>query len=101
MQIFNVGYSKAIAEFKARFNVKLDWMVCNQGSPAVVEQLAFLTRLKKQDISFSGEKYGHVGCSDLIIGLDELEKRETLRGYGIALSCNVSTWGAGLIQNPS
>jgi 3-oxoacyl-[acyl-carrier-protein] synthase III len=97
-QYFNEGYSKVFSDFKGRFNLQPDWMICNQGTPAVVEYLSYLTKIKSPNVIRSGEKYGHVGCSDLIIGLDELEKNRQLKGSGIGFSCSVSAWGAGLFQ---
>ena len=97
-QYFSEGYTKVYTDFKTRFNTKPDWLVCNQGTPAVVEQLAFMTRIKQPHFARSGEKYGHVGCCDLTIGFEELEKAGELKGPGIAFSCSASAWGAGLLK---
>jgi 3-oxoacyl-[acyl-carrier-protein] synthase III len=92
------GFGKVIDAFQARYKVKPEWLIANQVSPVVVEMLGYLTRVDSKKIAKTGAQYGHVGCSDLIIGIDHLSKSGLLAGKGMALASNPSSWGAALFE---
>lgn len=96
--IFFEGYSSALAKFKEKFSYDPSWMICNQGAPSVVELLSYVSGVDLDRSAITGHDFGHVGCSDLVIGINQLKNSNKLKGNGVAFSCNTSTWGVGLIE---
>lgn len=95
---FIEGYGKVISEAKTRFGGKPEWAVCNQATPGVLEVLTFLLRLNSNSVAKTGDRYGHVGCSDIVLGLEQLQSDGRLKGKGIALACTPSSWGAAWLE---
>jgi len=92
------GYSKVIDAYIKKYPGKPQWLVANQVSPVVVEMLGLLTRIEKTKVAKTGIQFGHVGCSDIVLGLENLTSQGLLIGQGMVVASNPSCWGAAMMS---
>lgn len=77
---YEANYQAAFARFAATFGVAPTRLVCNQISPNFVEMIARTAGVPLASTSRLGHATGHVGSSDLVLGLRDLLDRDMLDG---------------------
>ena len=77
---YEANYQAAFARFEATFGVAPTRLACNQISPNFVEMIARTARVPLDSTSRLGHSTGHVGSSDLALGLRDLIDRGMLDG---------------------
>jgi 3-oxoacyl-[acyl-carrier-protein] synthase III len=88
--------------FEKNLNKKsltIDCLVINQMPKGILQRISKIFRLRENDICITGDRYGHVGSADIIIGLSEVLKRKDKRVkiVGVA-STSACQYGFGIIK---
>lgn len=93
-----------ISKIRDEFKIDADYYVCNQPRPGNLHKIAGKLNVPMSKVSYTGERFGHLGAGDVILGLKELiESRAEHPGVN-NVYCAATTsygWGCGLIQLPS
>jgi 3-oxoacyl-[acyl-carrier-protein] synthase III len=95
------GFSRALESLRARFEVPPSHLLCNQISPNVVSMVAEIAGVPRNRVCETGHETGHVGSSDIIIGLHQLLDDGKVDGPIVALSSTPYAFGAGLLMPSS
>lgn len=69
--LYRDGYRKSFSMLKNRFDLNPTHLVCNQTSPGTVAWVANEYGLS-DSVSITGHENGHMGGSDIFVGLDRL-----------------------------
>lgn len=95
---YRVGYSKVLNAMKQRFDVDPDTLIVNQISVNIVQMIGEIAGVSPDNITITGNDFGHCGSADIIIGLD---KRLSAGNIKSPISIAASTpylFGAGLLD---
>ncbi len=92
------GYEAAIKDLRSRHDFSTNWLVCSQTSPGIIGVLNSLTGVGEEKIAVTGNKFGHIGCSDIVIGIDDLHQKKLLQGSGLLTACCSSGWCAAYLE---
>ncbi len=93
------GYSDALAALKARFGREPVRLLCNQMSPALVGMLTDATGMDGRVVR-TGDRTGHLGGTDIIVGLDTLVAEDALDGPLLVCASAAYGFGAGFVVPP-
>ncbi|HET7506326.1 MAG TPA: hypothetical protein VFK02_35145 [Kofleriaceae bacterium] len=97
---YQASYTRAFAALRERFHIDPGRVICNQISPKVVAMIAAAAGLSEELACCTGHDYGHVGATDLMIGLRRLVDARQLDSP-VALAASVPyAVGAGLLTPP-
>ncbi|HTE56549.1 MAG TPA: hypothetical protein VK698_37105 [Kofleriaceae bacterium] len=91
-------YERVIRDASAELDVPVERVVCNQVSPGVVSELEKRLGLAAQSIPRTGERHGHVGGADLVLGLEELLERGACAGPVLLASSCPFCFAAGAVS---
>jgi 3-oxoacyl-[acyl-carrier-protein] synthase III len=93
------GYSRVIADAKARFGSRVDQVACTQVSPLFTQMMSTFVGVDKSRVTVTGTELGHVGSADLFLGLRQRthEGRIFLAGstghsFGVSVLESTSGW---------
>lgn len=89
--------AEAVDGISSHVGVRVEQMVCNQISPNVVSAIEARCGLPSGTIPRTGERHGHVGGADLVLGLSELHARSGARGPVVVASSCPYAFAAGVI----
>jgi 3-oxoacyl-[acyl-carrier-protein] synthase III len=90
---------EAIEGLRARTDLnEIDHLVATQISPSFLNMLRRQLRLRDDQVCVTGHDYGHSG-SDLIIGLDALNRSGELHGNTLVLAAADYLFAAGLVRS--
>ncbi len=95
------GYETAIIELRSKNKFDSNWLVCSQTSPGIMGVLSSLTGVSPENVAVTGNKFGHIGCSDIAIGFQDLYEKNLLQGSGLLTACCSSGWCAAYLAVPS
>ena len=93
------GYGDALAALKARFGLEPVRMLCNQMSPALVGMLTEVTGMEGRVVR-TGDRTGHLGGTDIIVGLDTLVAEDAVDGPILVCASAAYGFGAGFVVPP-
>lgn len=105
--LISMAYGKALkiifSDLKKRFGsaedgLKIDWVICNQTSPEMPKFLAPAAGVKIEQIVLTGDHHGHIGCSDSVLGMMDLNQRNLLKGRIITTGTSPFSWGISLFE---
>jgi 3-oxoacyl-[acyl-carrier-protein] synthase III len=90
---------EAIEGLRVRVGLnEIDHLVATQMTPAFLNMLRRLLKIRKDQVCVTGHDYGHSG-SDLIIGLDVLKRSNKLHGNTLLLAAADYLFAAGLVKS--
>jgi 3-oxoacyl-[acyl-carrier-protein] synthase-3 len=90
------GYGDALAALRARFGLEPVRLLCNQMSPALVGMLTELTGMDGR-VVLTGDRTGHLGGTDVILGLDRLVREDAVDGPVLVCASAAYGFGAGFL----
>jgi 3-oxoacyl-[acyl-carrier-protein] synthase III len=97
---YRKGYGEAFRELKERFGVMPARFVCNQMSPQIVGMLGDVMDMKDRTL-VTGDKTGHLGGSDIIVGLQHLQAAGELNEPVVIGASTAYGFGTGFIVPPA
>lgn len=95
---YQQNYEATFAAFRERFGVAPVRLVCNQISPNMVQMIAGAAGVSLSHTSQLGHTTGHVGSSDLALGLRDLHGRGELDGPVALAASTPFACGVGLVK---
>jgi 3-oxoacyl-[acyl-carrier-protein] synthase III len=93
---YRKGYGDALAALKARFGIEPTRMLCNQMSPQLVGMLTEVTGMDGRVVR-TGDRTGHLGGTDIIVGLDTLVREGAVDGPILVCASAAFGFSAGLL----
>jgi len=82
-----------------RLGYKPDNLVINQMPLGILERVRNIFEIEKTNLFITGDKYGHVGSADIIIGLEEVFRREKRKNYSIGVAAtSPCQFGVGILK---
>jgi 3-oxoacyl-[acyl-carrier-protein] synthase III len=90
------GFGGALAALHERFGVEPTRLVCNQMSPQLVGMLTEVSGMGERVVC-TGEATGHLGGTDIVVGLDALVAAGQLDGPVVACASTAYGFGAGML----
>lgn len=66
------NYETIIGKMNKDFGILPKWVVCNQNGPGFVASIAGIAQIPSERVVLTGDKTGHVGSADVILGLEML-----------------------------
>ena len=96
---YRAGYSAAYAAMQERFNAKPERLLCNQSTPQIVGMLSELFNLQGRGLA-TGEQTGHLGGTDVLVGLQQLKDEGHLDAPILIGSSTAYAFGTGLLLPP-
>lgn len=100
-KLYHRGYMTAIDRARARFGVMPDWLVCNQITPSLVDEIGTLAGVDADSVIRTGELFGHIGSADLQIGVERLLRSGPLRAPAMLAASTPYAFGAGVLVPPA
>ncbi len=97
---YQTNYQAAFAAFRERFAVTPTRLVCSQISPKMVDMIANVAAVPLARTSQLGHSTGHVGSSDLVLGLRDVLARGQLDGPVALAASTPYACGFGLVTPP-
>jgi 3-oxoacyl-[acyl-carrier-protein] synthase III len=94
---YRTGYECAISKLVSNRGVRPHRLICNQISPRIVSMVGELANVPEARTCRSGERYGHVGAADTVIGLRQLIDQGLLDGPVLVAGSTPYAFGAGLL----
>jgi 3-oxoacyl-[acyl-carrier-protein] synthase III len=96
---YRKGYGGSFAALKERFGVAPARFVCNQMSPQIVGMLGEVMEMKDRTL-VTGQKTGHLGGSDIIVGLQTLHDAGQLAEPVVVGASTAYGFGTGFVVPP-
>jgi 3-oxoacyl-[acyl-carrier-protein] synthase-3 len=93
---YRKGYGDALAALKARFGIEPVRMLCNQMSPQLVGMLTEVTGMDGRVVQ-TGDRMGHLGGTDVILGLDTLVSEIGVDGPVLVCASAAFGFATGLL----
>ena len=96
---YRKGYGESYSGLKQRFPLTPARLVCNQMSPQIVGMLAEVLDMKER-VVMTGPETGHLGGSDIIVGLQHLHEAGELTQPVLVGASTAYGFGTGFIVPP-
>jgi 3-oxoacyl-[acyl-carrier-protein] synthase III len=93
---YRQGYGDAFAALRDRFGLEPTRMLCNQMSPQLVGMLTELVGMEGRVVA-TGHLTGHLGGTDIIVGLDTLVGEGTVDGPILVCASAAFGFGTGFL----
>jgi 3-oxoacyl-[acyl-carrier-protein] synthase III len=93
---YRQGFAGALAALRERFGVEPARLVCNQMSPQLVGMLTDVSGMGDRVVC-TGDDTGHLGGTDIIVGLDALVAAEEVDRPIVACASAAFGFGAGML----
>jgi 3-oxoacyl-[acyl-carrier-protein] synthase III len=93
---YRTGFGGALAALHERFGIEPTRLVCNQMSPQLVGMLTEVSGMGDRVVR-TGEHTGHLGGTDIIVGLDRLVAAGEVDGPIVACASTAYGFGAGML----
>jgi 3-oxoacyl-[acyl-carrier-protein] synthase III len=88
--------SRVLSMLSDRFGMEMRHLVCNQINPAMVMTIADMAEIPMERVVQTGREIGHLGGSDIVLGLRRLLDRGAIDGPVALVSSTPYAFGAGL-----
>jgi 3-oxoacyl-[acyl-carrier-protein] synthase III len=98
---YETGYSQTFLAFQERFKVVPDRLICNQISPKIVRMISQVTQVPYERTIETGHETGHLGGSDIVVGLRRLLDAKSIDGPVAIMGSVPYAFGAGLLLPPA
>ncbi len=97
-QTYLLGYMRAVQGLKERFSVEFTRILCNQISPTFIYAIGGVAGLSQDQVCVTGDKTGHVGSADILIGVRKLLDEKSFAGNILMAASTPYAFGAGLLK---
>lgn len=91
------GFQTVISSIQKLYKDSPQWVACTQTSPGTISMLSYWTKVSTENIASTGHTYGHLGCSDIAVGLEDLFAKNKLKGPGLIVSSSPTGWNAAYL----
>ncbi len=95
---YREGYARALRGLRARFAQNPRRLVCNQIAPRFVATIGELAGVPTDRVCRTGAEYGHVGSSDVLLGLMQLSNASAFDGPVALAGSTPYAFGAALVE---
>jgi 3-oxoacyl-[acyl-carrier-protein] synthase III len=99
-EIYQKGYGTALGRVRTRFGAVPQRLVCNQITPALVNDIGELAGVDAGAVVRTGERIGHIGSADLQIGIGRLLEDGPIDTPAVVAASTPYAFGAGLLVAP-
>ena len=97
-QRYSEGYLNSFNALKARFDCSPERVIINQTSKQFMELIASVIDIPIDKFILTGDETGHVGSADVLIGLDQVLRKDGITMPHLMAGSTPYAFGAGLIM---
>jgi 3-oxoacyl-[acyl-carrier-protein] synthase III len=97
---YDRGYQTAYRALTERLGLTGTRLICNQITPPTVAMIAAGLGFTDEQVVITGNGTGHLGASDIVVGLQQLQRRDEIDGPITVGASTAYAFGTGMLVPP-
>ena len=97
---YDRGYQTAYRALTGRLGISGTRLICNQITPPTVAMIAAGLGFSGDQVVVTGDGTGHLGVSDAVVGLQQLQRRGEIDGPIVVGASTAYAFGTGMLVPP-